>query len=74
MKNFTKLRGMLDIDPILSSKYSFIESAFNKIAKSYGYKEVRFPISEGRAVSSLRHNSRRVKLVRFPKDSGTEVS
>ncbi len=46
MKNFTKLRGMLDIDPILSSKYSFIESAFNKIAKSYGYKEVRFPIIE----------------------------
>jgi len=46
VKNFTKLRGMLDIDPILSSKYSFIESAFNKIAKSYGYKEVRFPIIE----------------------------
>lgn len=46
MKNFTKLRGMLDIDPILSSKYSFIESNFNKIAKSYGYKEVRFPIIE----------------------------
>ena len=46
MKNFTKLRGMLDINPILSSKYSFIESNFNKIAKSYGYKEVRFPIIE----------------------------
>ena len=46
MKNFTKLRGMLDIDPSLSSKYSFIESNFNKISKSYGYKEVRFPIIE----------------------------
>ena len=46
MKNFTKLRGMLDIDPSLSSKYSFIESKFNKISKSYGYKEVRFPIIE----------------------------
>ena len=46
MKNFTKLRGMLDIDPSLSSKYSFIESTFNKISKSYGYKEVRFPIIE----------------------------
>ena len=46
MKNFTKLRGMLDIDPILSNKYSFIESNFNKISKSYGYKEVRFPIIE----------------------------
>ena len=46
MKNFTKLRGMLDINPSLSSKYSFIESNFNKISKSYGYKEVRFPIIE----------------------------
>ena len=46
MKNFSKLRGMLDIDPSLSSKYSFIESNFNKISKSYGYKEVRFPIIE----------------------------
>ncbi len=46
MKNFNKLRGMLDIDPSLSSKYSFIESNFNKISKSYGYKEVRFPIIE----------------------------
>ena len=46
MKNFTKLRGMLDINPSLSSKYSFIESNFNKIVKSYGYKEVRFPIIE----------------------------
>ena len=46
MKNFSKLRGMLDINPSLSSKYSFIESNFNKISKSYGYKEVRFPIIE----------------------------
>ena len=46
MKKISKLRGMQDTDPIETTKINFVENSFNEISKSYGYKEVRFPIIE----------------------------
>jgi len=46
MKKISKLRGMQDTDPIETVKINFVENIFNKISKSYGYQEVRFPILE----------------------------
>jgi histidyl-tRNA synthetase len=46
MKKISKLRGMQDTDPIETVKINFVENSFNKISKSYGYQEVRFPILE----------------------------
>ena len=46
MKKISKLRGMQDTDPFETAKISFVENSFNKISKSYGYQEVRFPIIE----------------------------
>ena len=46
MKKISKLRGMQDSDPIETTKINFVENSFNEISRSYGYKEVRFPIIE----------------------------
>ena len=46
MKKIARLRGMQDIGPIEANKINFVENSFNKISKSFGYQEVRFPIIE----------------------------
>ena len=46
MKKISKLRGMQDTDIFETNKINFVENIFNEILKSYGYKEVRFPIIE----------------------------
>jgi histidyl-tRNA synthetase len=44
--NIQAIKGMNDILPYEMSYWHFVEGALRVLAKSYGYKEIRFPIVE----------------------------
>ncbi|KPJ67831.1 MAG: histidinol dehydrogenase [Coxiella sp. DG_40] len=46
IKNIQAIRGMSDIMPEATPHWQYIEEVLKKIAWSYGYQEIRFPIIE----------------------------
>ena len=46
MEKLQAIRGMNDILPENSLSWQYLESAFQRVIKRFGYQEIRFPVLE----------------------------